>query len=560
MNKLIFGALALSLGFISGADAQVHREDSVITSPNNFPVPASRLQLRLAPGDIRSLQEATSTNVNITGGSIGSGVSITLGTTTFPSIVTGDVTQGSTGFWRFTQSAGGSGMLFKDSTSNLFQLATGQALFYVPAKWNNHAAFSGAYTLSADTTIFQNNTYSGTLTGSPAVYSVYLQGTSSIAGQGQFTMLAANTFLAPGATGNTYSIDAQTGMTGATGGTGQELHSARYTTSVSFSMGGVLGTPSGTGIGSKSQIGVTSGSSYLNWAIGHQIGMLNASATTDNIYGSWIEEESTSAAVHDHIGLAILSDAATVGFKTALSFGAYSRGNGPCGSQACTLIGGTGAAGAGFTATNGVDWHLGTFSGNVWNDGHLTIDGSGNLATSGSVTASNGMLTTNITHTGSSGMNFIQNNASTSFVWKNSSLVIMATLDSSNLLSVGNISQITTGNWSFSSTVAANSIFFKASSGTPQVTIDTGAGSMTVLGLVVTPQIKNTGANLLLGSGAALATTSVIGHILVPTTAGLPTGAVGAAGQAALIVDTTNKKVCYTTGGGTWECSAAFTP
>lgn len=70
----------------------------------------------------------------------------------------------------------------------------------------------------------------------------------------------------------------------------------------------------------------------------------------------------------------------------------------------------------------------------------------------------------------------------------------------------------------------------------------------------------NSGANTIIGSGSALATNATTGFLQIATMGGAPTGTVGAAGKAAIVIDTTNKKLCYSTGGGTWECSAAFTP
>lgn len=67
-------------------------------------------------------------------------------------------------------------------------------------------------------------------------------------------------------------------------------------------------------------------------------------------------------------------------------------------------------------------------------------------------------------------------------------------------------------------------------------------------------------SNVIIGTGSALATNATAGFLQLATMAGAPTGTVGAAGQAAVVIDTTNKKICYSTGGGTWECSAAFTP
>ncbi len=60
-------------------------------------------------------------------------------------------------------------------------------------------------------------------------------------------------------------------------------------------------------------------------------------------------------------------------------------------------------------------------------------------------------------------------------------------------------------------------------------------------------KLQAVGANLLLGSGSAIATNAVAGHLMIPTCAGTPTGApTGAgAGAAAIIVDSTNNKLYF---------------
>lgn len=87
-------------------------------------------------------------------------------------------------------------------------------------------------------------------------------------------------------------------------------------------------------------------------------------------------------------------------------------------------------------------------------------------------------------------------------------------------------------------------------------TINVGTSAATIVNL------GGAQANVQMGSGAALATNATIGFPLIPSSAGAPTGNVSGAGagKVAIEIDTTNKKLCYTTGGGTWECSAAFTP
>lgn len=63
--------------------------------------------------------------------------------------------------------------------------------------------------------------------------------------------------------------------------------------------------------------------------------------------------------------------------------------------------------------------------------------------------------------------------------------------------------------------------------------------------------VGGTGANLLLGSSGALATTATTGFPVVPTSAGPPTGA---ATVGSIVVDTTNSHVCVLISGTTWHC------
>jgi hypothetical protein len=98
--------------------------------------------------------------------------------------------------------------------------------------------------------------------------------------------------------------------------------------------------------------------------------------------------------------------------------------------------------------------------------------------------------------------------------------------------------------------------FTATESYTAPTSINIGTGSATQVSL------GGSQANVLMGSGNALATNATVGFPLIPSSAGAPTGTVSgaSAGKVAIEIDTTNKKLCYTTGGGVWECSAAFTP
>ncbi|HZT90216.1 MAG TPA: hypothetical protein VFA12_19775 [Stellaceae bacterium] len=76
--------------------------------------------------------------------------------------------------------------------------------------------------------------------------------------------------------------------------------------------------------------------------------------------------------------------------------------------------------------------------------------------------------------------------------------------------------------------------------------------SFTAVPLAINPN----GGNVRFGTGSALATSATTGFPLIPTMAGAPTGSVGAAGQAAIVIDTADNKLCWSTGGGTWKCAS----
>jgi hypothetical protein len=70
----------------------------------------------------------------------------------------------------------------------------------------------------------------------------------------------------------------------------------------------------------------------------------------------------------------------TMGFKVGPSFG-RSGGQFPV-STGGTLINAQGNLGSTFTVSKGIDWHLGIFTGNSWNDGHTILTGGGEVIVS----------------------------------------------------------------------------------------------------------------------------------------------------------------------------------
>ena len=153
-----------------------------------------------------------------------------------------------------------------------------------------------------------------------------------------------------------------------------------FTANANVNDNGTSGTPSGALAGLNSV--ATLGGSATYWAgvasYEADIGIAAGGSALDKI-GAHVVQLATDA-VHgtrDDMGLALDNQGGAVGWTDGLSFG-RSGGAFPV-TAAGTLIYGEAAGGAGFTVANGVDWHLGTFTGNTWNDGHFQLTGGGQL-------------------------------------------------------------------------------------------------------------------------------------------------------------------------------------
>lgn len=61
--------------------------------------------------------------------------------------------------------------------------------------------------------------------------------------------------------------------------------------------------------------------------------------------------------------------------------------------------------------------------------------------------------------------------------------------------------------------------------------------------------------DFVIGAASALATSATAGFVQVPVCAGAPTGAAGLnTGKAAVVVDSTDNKLCWSSTSGTWKC------
>lgn len=215
---------------------------------------------------------------------------------------------------------------------------------------------------------------------------------------------------------------------------------------------------------------------------------------------------------------------------------------------------------------NGWDFLKGTFSGYPWRSPNSSIDASGNLQVSTcyfNSTASGGAIDCSgsvgrYSSLGSGGSNWPTDGNAYYATDTNGGVYLIS-------LSGGAVTAITHDG---SNNVYRNPIAKGATPSNPvTLTPDTQAATWGATGLTVNlawtslPTLQlNPSGNTFVGTGSALATNAASGFLQIATMAGVPIGTVGAVGKAALVIDTTNKKICYSTGGGTWECSAAFTP
>jgi len=231
--------------------------------------------------------------------------------------------------------------------------------------------------------IYQNATFSGSTTDAQASFGAFLQQTDNssntvngagltenlvLNGSGVIGWRGAGVFnlLINAATGNTASI----GYTGLTGKC--ELNATDPVSGGSACFGGNLVSTIGPGVTASGNVG-------LEIDTGEQSGAV----ITDRVGEQIVDLQGTgygAQASRDDVALSLnnqYAPSSTLGFKIGLEFGRVG-GNFPV-SNGGTLIGAQGAFGSRFAVSNGIDWHLGTFTGNTWNDGHTILTGGGEI-------------------------------------------------------------------------------------------------------------------------------------------------------------------------------------
>jgi hypothetical protein len=211
----------------------------------------------------------------------------------------------------------------------------------------------------------QTDNSSNTQNGSGVTENLILNGSSVVGwrGAGVFTLSISQ------ATGNT-SSEPYTGLTGKC-----NMAATDTPTGGSTCFGGnLVATIGGSAMSPVTAAGIVG----LEVDTGE-----NAGAVVTDRVGLQVVDTNTGGspqASRDDVALTLNNQygpSATLGFMVGLEFG-RSGGNFPVYTGG-TLIYGQAASGGTWTVANGIDWHLGTFTGNSWNDGHIQMIGSGDL-------------------------------------------------------------------------------------------------------------------------------------------------------------------------------------
>jgi hypothetical protein len=230
--------------------------------------------------------------------------------------------------------------------------------------------------------IYQNTKFYGTTTEAQAAFGAFLQQTDDSSNTQNGTGLTENLILSGsgvvgwrGAGVFNLLINSVTGNTssmGYTGLTGKCYMNATDATTGASCFGANFVSTIGSGVTAAGNVGAEVDTWEQSGAV-----------ITDRIGQQIVDVQGTTfgtQALRDDVGLSLnnqYAPSSTLGFKVGFEFGRIG-GNFPVSTNG-TLFAAQGSSGSRFTVLNGIDWHLGNFTGNTWNDGHTVLTGSGEI-------------------------------------------------------------------------------------------------------------------------------------------------------------------------------------
>ncbi len=233
--------------------------------------------------------------------------------------------------------------------------------------------------------IYQNATFSGNTTGAGASFGAFLQQTDNssntangVGFQENLILNGSNVIGYRQAGQIVLDVNATTGNTSGQDYVGLTSKCGMYATDASGASACFGSNPVST-IGANVTASQNVGQEVDTWEqsgavitdrIGKQI--VDVGGAT---YGTQASRDDVALSLNNQY-----APSSTLGFKVGFSFGR--AGGGFPVYTGGTLIGAQGSAGSAFTVAKGIDWHLGTFTGNTWNDGHTILTGGGEIIVS----------------------------------------------------------------------------------------------------------------------------------------------------------------------------------
>ena len=296
-------------------------------------------------------------------------------------VYTDNLTQLTTGNMRFSVTDPAGLMLFKANGVNQMSIGTAGINTLNTISLSPPSILAGAYSLTANTGIFTNGTYTGT-SAVGGTYSNFLQTTFNVAGGTQNTTLGVNAYSGAAMTKNIYTMDVSASCGTSPAAAGIECHAARFTSFMNVPFGGSVGSPSGFNIGVKHAAQISGTGSYIGLNMASEVVAANSDPTTNDQCGVCIAAGGTAGTTRNDDGIMFNASYGGAGYFTKYLIDFAGSGLGTTLATTGTAMGSAGT----MTITHGIDLHNLTMTGNSFNDGKFSVAGpSGNVATTGTL-------------------------------------------------------------------------------------------------------------------------------------------------------------------------------
>lgn len=268
-------------------------------------------------------------------------------------------------------------------TGNIFRSSHLSNVPGGPLTWSGNSS-------ETNSAIYSNVSESGTTgTGDSGIYYLAISGdtidASTAAGTLSSGLEIAHNYGGTGMKGSRSSLNVVSTLTAASSSpNGNSYVAGQFTCKSGVNDNGSSGHYTSACFGFNATAGLTSSNAtFWGGVVGGEIDYYAATGSSyQDMMGLQLvwTTNGTQQPDREAIGLSLnnqFAPSSTAGLQYAIDIG-KSGGNFPV-KTGGTIIYGEHAGGTGFTVANGIDWHLGTFTGNSWNDGHFQLTGAGEL-------------------------------------------------------------------------------------------------------------------------------------------------------------------------------------